>query len=92
MILGRYKITVILASLLCVLVGAASFLVWPHQKKYQAMKEKLHERELVLAAREAECVVLNKVVYDLEYTAAAVEKVAREKYKLCRVNERLYRY
>lgn len=92
MVLGRYKTTVILITLLCVMGGAYGFLVMPHQDKLDMVRRQVHEREMVLAARKAECVQLNKAVYDLQYTPSTIERVARSKFKMCRPNERLYRY
>ena len=39
-----------------------------------------------------ESVVLNREVHDLEHKPAAAEKVAREKYNLCREGEIILKY
>ena len=39
-----------------------------------------------------ECLTLTREVHDLEHSAAAAEKVAREKYNFCREGEQILIY
>ena len=77
---------------MCIMGGAYSFLVFPHQNKYNVMKEQKRNIELKLLATKAERTRLNELVYDLDHNPIAIEKVAREKFGLCKVNEGFYRF
>ena len=91
MFIARYKFIVIF-TLLCIVVGSWKFLVCPHKSKYEDMKKQAHDVERLLQERKVERARLNKLVYDLDNSPKAVEKVAREKFGLCKVNERFYKY
>jgi len=72
--------------------GAYGFFVTPHRSKYGDMALQADNLEQKLLAAKMERDRLKDLAYDLEHSALAVEKVAREKFGLCRENERVYRY
>jgi len=92
MLFGRYKTLIILTVLFCILGGAHHFFVRPHRNNFDNLSEQLSLVNKRLAAKQLECSLLNKTVYDLEHNPAAIEKVARENLGLCRPNEKFYRY
>jgi len=72
--------------------GSYGFFVQPYEKKSKDMTRQMASIEKKLLAAKMERTRLKNLVYDLEHSALAVEKVAREKFGLCRENERFYRY
>jgi len=67
-------------------------LLLPAFHKLRKMKIRVAELETELSDRIDECHRLNKLVYDLKNNPNAVEKVAREKFSLCRPGEVIYTY
>ena len=63
-----------------------------------ADRKSLKEKEAVARLAEdrdrknAEVLSLQAEVHDLEHNASAIEKVAREKYRLCREGETIFIY
>ncbi len=90
--LGKYKAFVIVIAMVIAMISAFKFLVYPHHSKYLKMKAQARELDQQLIAINSECVTLNKLVYDLGHDPSAIEKVAREKFGLCKEGERFYRY
>jgi cell division protein FtsB len=86
----------VFSALLCAFVGilllCAVFLIFPVHRKYQKMESKAAALNEELAAKNAECIRLNKLVSDLESNPRAVEKVAREKFGLCKDGELVLKY
>jgi len=66
--------------------------VWPVYKKYVKMRDYVSELNEELSSKSAECIDLNREVHDLEHKPSAAEKVAREKYNLCREGEIVLKY
>ncbi|MDD3153331.1 MAG: septum formation initiator family protein [Victivallaceae bacterium] len=86
---GTHWVAYFIAVLLIV---AAAVLLLPKYREYQKKAAERNELAEKLNARESEAARLNSEVTALADDPAAVEKVAREKYKLCRDGERVMRY
>lgn len=67
-------------------------LIFPVFTNYQNMGRRLDELEIELAQKNAECIRLSRLVHNLKYDSGAVEKVAREKFGLCKKGELIYKY
>ena len=74
-----------------VLVGAV-ILILPVYWKYVTMQEENSRMEQEYRALREEQQRMLKEVHDLETESLAVEKIAREKYNLCRKNEQILIY
>ena len=79
------------AILAVVLVGAI-IMILPVYRKHIAMQDKVSRLEQEDRKLRAEYQDLLKEVDDLEHRAFAIEKIGREKYKLCRENEQIMIY
>ena len=71
-----------------VLVGAV-ILILPVYWKYVTMQDENSRMEQEYRALREEQQRMLKEVHDLESESLAVEKIAREKYNLCRQNEQI---
>lgn len=67
-------------------------LIWPVHRKHSIMARKVESLEKEFEAKNAQCASLNKEVKDLESNPKAVEKVAREKFNLCKEGEVILKY
>lgn len=80
----------------CVMVDSPSHLslhfVWPAYNRSSALRQDLSKLNHELQEKIDESVSLNREVHDLEHSPAAAEKVAREKYNLCKENELILKY
>ena len=74
-----------------VLVGAV-ILILPVYWKYVTMQDENSRMEREYRALREEQQRMLKEVHDLESESLAVEKIAREKYNLCRKNEQILIY
>ena len=74
-----------------VLVGAV-ILILPVYWKYVTMQDENTRMEQEYRALREEQQRMLKEVHDLESESLAVEKIAREKYNLCRQNEQILIY
>ena len=74
-----------------VLVGAV-VLILPVYWKYVTMQDENTRMEQEYRALREEQQRMLKEVHDLESESLAVEKIAREKYNLCRKNEQILIY
>ena len=73
-----------------VLVGGLMLLKsW---KDLQQMRRRVSDLEDELRKKNNECLELNQNIYDLKTNPNAVEKVAREKFRLCKENEVILTY
>ena len=85
-------ITAILYTILIIIFAAAVILIIPVYRKERSKEEEVarleeQKRELDLQYKK----MLNEV-HELEHKAFAIEKIAREKYRLCRDNEQILTY
>ena len=71
------------AILTAVLVGAVIMII-PVYRKYGNMQRKVSRLEQEYRELKEKYQSMEKEVHDLEHHSLAVEKIAREKYKLCR--------
>lgn len=74
------------------LIVSAAVLIWPVHRQYEKQQAALNDLRAYVAGRTAECIKLNRQVHELENSPQAVEKVAREKFGLCREGEIIMRY
>ena len=87
------KVLKALIYLLLVLVLVVSgFLVLPAYRKYKRTKQEVVDLQAELDRKKEEYLTLQQEVHDLEHNASAIEKVAREQYRLCRDGEVIYIY
>jgi cell division protein FtsL len=87
------KVLKALIYLLLVLVLVVSgFLVLPAYRKYKRTKQEVVDLQAELDRKKEEYLTLQQEVHDLQHNASAIEKVAREQYRLCRDGEVIYIY
>ncbi len=92
----NHKVQAMLSFSLYVLLGVifafSVILVLPVYKRYADMEKNVAELNNELKNAQNECLTLTREVHDLEHSAAAAEKVAREKYNFCREGEQILIY
>ncbi len=90
------KVQKMLSATLYVILGivlaAAVILILPVYQKYRNMQTRVARLDQEDRELQAEYQTMLKEVHDLESDSLAVERVAREKYKLCRENEQVLIY
>lgn len=91
---NRYGTTFsfVLYTLLIGIFGISLLLVWPVYQKYKTAQQEVSDLNEKLDHSRAEVIALAQEVHDLEHYPSAAEKVAREKFKLCREGEEIYIY
>ena len=83
-------VSILLFVLLLLIFGLSLHFVWPAYSN--ALQQDLSKLNHELQEKIDESVSLNREVHDLEHSPAAAEKVAREKYNLCKENELILKY
>jgi len=78
--------------LVVLLVLSSAVLILPVYRKYQKRYEYLAKLKEEAAIKTAESIELNMDVYSLKHSPGAVEKVAREKFGLCKPGETVIHY
>ena len=78
--------------ILAVILVAAVISILPVYRKYIRMQNKVSRLEQEDRELYEEYQTMQKEVHDLEHQSLAVEKIAREKYKLCREDEQILIY
>ena len=78
--------------LVVLLVLSSAVLILPVYRKYQKRYEYLAKLKEESAIKTAESIDLNRDVHSLKHSSSAVEKVAREKFGLCKPGETVIRY
>jgi len=78
--------------ILGIVLAAAVILILPVYQKYRNMQTRVARLEQEDRELWAEYQTMLSEVHDLESNSLAVERVAREKYKLCRENEQVLIY
>ena len=82
-----------LVFILLIIASVITFvLIVPVYSKYKNMERELGELKKKLEKKHAECNRLNRLVNDLRHSPKAAEKVAREKFGLCRKGEVIFKY
>jgi len=74
------------------LVISSAVLILPVYRKYQKRSEYLAKLKEEAAIKTAESIELNRNVHSLKHSSGAVEKVAREKFGLCKPSETIMHY
>ena len=85
-------ISVVLYAILIVILAASVILIIPVYNKAKNKENevaRLEEQKRELAKQYS---MMLAEVYELEHKAFAIEKIAREKYRLCRENEQILTY
>ena len=85
-------LTAVIYVLLVVVLVVSGILVLPAYRKYKQTKQEVVSLQADLYRVRTEYLTLQQEVHDLQHNASAVEKVAREKYHLCRDGEVIYIY
>ncbi|MBO4648256.1 MAG: cell division protein FtsL [Lentisphaeria bacterium] len=78
--------------ILGIVLAAAVILILPVYQKYRNMQTRVARLEQEDRELWAEYQTMLAEVHDLENSSLAIERVAREKYKLCRENEQVLIY
>ena len=84
--------TAVIYILLALVLVVSGILVLPAYRKYKQTKQEVFSLQADLDRVRAEHLTLQQEIHDLQHKASAVEKVAREKYHLCRDGEVIYIY
>ena len=79
-------------AVFAILIVISFVLLFPAYTHLQKMKVKKDELQKKLEEKQAECLELRQLFSDLEANPKAVEKVAREKFGLCKRDEVIYIY
>jgi cell division protein FtsB len=75
-----------------VLLGVAIYMILPAYTDYRQTKLSLSEIEKKLAEQQRETAELRREIDDLRKDPAAIERVGREKFGLCRDGEKIYHF
>ncbi|MBO4632870.1 MAG: cell division protein FtsL [Lentisphaeria bacterium] len=78
--------------ILAVILITAVIVILPVYRKYVNMQNKVSRLEQEDRELYEEYQSMQKEVHDLEHQSLAVEKIAREKYNLCKENEQILIY
>ena len=89
---GQKMLSGTLYVILAVVLVGAVILILPVYWKYVTMQDENTRMEQEYRALREEQQRMLKEVHDLESESLAVEKIAREKYNLCRKNEQILIY
>lgn len=89
--LKKLEIVIITLFVLAIISGSIIQIIPVYLQKRQAERN-LQEKQLLLERVQDEYRSHLQEVHDLEHSPAAVEKVAREKFKYCRPGETIYLY
>lgn len=89
---GKSILFYFLYALFIVVVIASAATIWPIYRKHRKIRNYVDELNQELQHRQAEAVELNRLVQDLESDPDAVEKIARERFGLCRPGETVMKY
>jgi cell division protein FtsL len=79
-------------AVFAILIVISFVLIFPAYTHLQKMKDKKDELQKKLEEKQAECLELRQLFSDLESNPKAVEKIAREKFGLCKRDEVIYIY
>jgi cell division protein FtsB len=74
------------------LIASAAVLLWPVYRKYRKKEMEVDKLREAAAKETAETISLKRNVHDLIVSPEAVEKVAREKFGLCKDGETVLRF
>lgn len=78
--------------LLFVIFIFALTMVSPAIKRSRAEEQKLEKQQIILESRKTARTALLREVHDLERTPTAAEKVARERFNMCKEGEIVIKY
>lgn len=82
----------VLIFLLIVILGFSITMVYPVYSKYRQMEKYVEAKRKEYNELRQENLTLLSEVHDLEHNTSAAEKVAREKFNLCREGEEILIY
>ncbi len=78
--------------LLGIIIIFSAILVYPAYRKYVNTTVEVAELNKNLDRKKQECLALQQEIHNLEHRASATERVARERFHLCREGEQIYLY
>lgn len=85
-------VTIFLFVLLIVIFVFALTLFSPAMKRTHEVEQKLEEQQMILEQKKTERIALLREVHDLERNPTAAEKVARERFGMCKDGEIVIKY
>ena len=89
---GKNILFYFLYAVFIVIIIASAAMIWPVYRKHQKIKDYVGELNDELKRKTAEAVELNKLVHELENDPDAIEKVARERFGMCKPGEAVLKY
>lgn len=89
--MSKVLTTAVVILLLVILVFSVSQVV-PSYRAYKQAQSELYEMNREYERKLNEYHTLIQEIHDLEHTPFAVEKVAREKFRMCREGEQIFIY
>lgn len=88
----RSVVSAFLTILLFLILVFALTLFSPAMKRAYDVEQKLDEQKTILEKRKSARTALLREVHDLERNPAAIEKVARERFNMCKEGEIIIKY
>lgn len=88
----RRLLTILFYVVFATVAIASLTLLLPASRRLNLARERMATLETELAARNREVAEMRQFLHDLKDNPRAVEKVAREKFGLCREGETIYLY
>lgn len=85
-------LSVFLYILLFLIFVFAVTLFSPAMKRTHEVEQKLDEQKAILEKKKNDRIALLREVHDLEHDPAAIEKVARERFNMCKEGEIIIKY
>jgi cell division protein FtsB len=82
----------IITTILALLIGFALYALAPAYARYRETRETMYEMKDSLRRQEAELAALKKELASLRTDYRAIERVARERFGLCREDEEIYHF
>lgn len=88
----RKIILYLVYAMIAASVILAFALLFPAYNDLKKMKARITEIEQELEKRKTEAMELRQLLLELETNPKAIEKIAREKYNLCKPDDVIYKY
>ena len=88
----RKTLQFIFYVMFAVVVIIGSFILFKSWTELRRMRLRVSDLKQELKRKNDECLELKQNIYDLKTNPHAVEKIAREKFKLCKDNEIIFTY
>ncbi|MCH2204475.1 MAG: septum formation initiator family protein [Lentisphaerales bacterium] len=82
----------VILTLFLISTSLGAYYLVPIYQSNEELKRELDRTELYLLEQQEEIAKKRKLIDDLNRNPAAIDKVAREKFGLCRERERVYKF